>query len=70
MTRDKLNHAIHLAAHTQTIRPGPGRDYYQRRLDTGNSRPEALRALKRQLTKAIYRTLAADAARSAHNTPT
>ena len=26
----QLNHAIHLAAHVQTIRPGPGRDYYQR----------------------------------------
>lgn len=41
--------------------PGPGRDHYQRRLATGSSRTEALRALKRQLTKAIYRTLVADA---------
>ena len=65
----QLNNAIHLAAHVQTIRPGPGRDYYQRRLNTGNSRPEALRCLKRQLTKTIYRTLTADAARTPHNTP-
>ena len=50
----QLNNAIYLAAHTQTIRPGPGRDYYQRRRDAGNSRNEALRALKRQLTKTIY----------------
>ena len=57
----QLNNAIHLAAHTQTIRPGPGRDYYQRRRDTGNSRNEALRLLKRQLTKTIYRTLLTDA---------
>lgn len=58
----QLNNAIHLAAHVQTIFDGPGRSYYQRRLAAGNSRPEALRLLKRQLTKAIYRTLATDAA--------
>ena len=65
----QLNNAIHLAAHTQTIRPGPGRDYYQRRLNSGNSRTEALRCLKRQLTKTIYRTLTADAAHNPQNTP-
>ena len=59
-----------LAAHTQTIRPGPGRDYYQRRRDTGNSRNEALRLLKRQLTKTIYRTLLADANRTRQNAAT
>ena len=66
----QLNNAIHLAAHTQTIRPGPGRDYYQRRRDTGNSRNEALRLLKRQLTKTIYRALLADANRTRQNAPT
>ena len=66
----QLNNAIHLAAHTQTIRPGPGRDYYQRRRDTGNSRNEALRLLKRQLTKTIYRTLLADANRTRQNAAT
>ena len=66
----QLNHAIHLAAHVQTIRPGPGRDYYQRRRDTGNSRNEALRLLKRQLTKTIYRTLLADANRTRQNAAT
>ena len=66
----QLNNAIHLAAHTQTIRPGPGRDYYQRRRDTGNSRNEALRLLKRQLTKTIYRTLLADADRTRQNAAT
>jgi transposase len=57
----QLNNAIHLAAHVQAIRPGPGRDYLQRRLAAGNSRAEAMRALKRQITKAIYRALSADA---------
>ena len=66
----QLNHAIHLAAHTQTIRPGPGRDYYQRRRDTGNSRNEAPRLLKRQLTKTIYRTLLTDANRTRQNAAT
>lgn len=61
----QLNNAIHLAAHVQSIFPGPGRSYYQRRLAAGNSRTEALRALKRQLTKTIYRALTADAT----NTP-
>lgn len=63
----QLNNAIHLAAHVQTIFPGPGRDYYQRRLANGNSRTEALRLLKRQITKAIYRALIADAARTRIN---
>lgn len=60
----QLNNAIHLAAHVQAIRPGPGRDYLQRRLATGNSRKEAMRLLKRQITKAIYRALTADAQRA------
>jgi transposase len=60
----QLNNAIHLAAHVQTIFPGPGREYFQRRIASGNSRTEALRALKRQLTKSIYRTLLADTRRA------
>ena len=59
----QLNNAIHLAAHVQAIRPGPGNDYLKRRLAAGNSRAEAMRALKRQITKAIYRALHADAQR-------
>jgi transposase len=62
----QLNNAIHLAAHVQTIFPGQGRDYYQRRLDSGNSRTEALRLLKRQITKSIYRALTVDASRAHH----
>lgn len=58
----RLNNAIHLAAHVQTIFASPGRDYYQRGLAAGNSRTEALRLLKWQLTKAIHRTLTQDAA--------
>jgi len=63
----QLNSAIHVAAHVQTIFEGPGRDYYQRRIESGNSRKEALRLLKRQITKAIYRIMTADAEQAIHN---
>ncbi len=56
----QLNNAIHLAAHVQAIRPGKGQDYFRRRLDAGDSRKEAMRALKRQITKVIYRTMTLD----------
>ena len=59
----QLNHAIHLAAHVQTIRPSQGQDYLNRQLAAGKTRKEAMRNLKRQVTKAIYRALTTDAQR-------
>jgi transposase len=56
----KLNHAIHLAARTQISRPGPGRGYYDRKIAEHKTPAEALRCLKRQIAKAIYRQLVAD----------
>jgi transposase len=56
----QLNHALHIAARVQTMHPGPGQDYYRRKITEGHSRSEALRSLKRQLTKAVYRHLTAD----------
>lgn len=53
----QLNSAIHLAAHVQTMRPGPGRDYYLKKLSEGKSPAKAKRALKRQVTKSIYRAM-------------
>jgi len=38
-----LNHAIHMAAVTQLRNPGPGRDYYQRKIDSGKKPKAALR---------------------------
>ena len=58
-----LNHAMHIAAVTQTSHDTLGRVYYQRKLAEGNSRKEALRALKRQISDAVYRQLVADATR-------
>ena len=51
----KLNTALHLVAHVQRMHPGPGHDYYRRKIDEGKSPREAMRCLKRQLAKVIYR---------------
>ncbi len=40
------------------------RAYLDRRLANGNTKPEALRALKRRLSDVVYRALFADATRS------
>lgn len=57
-----LNNALHLAARVQTMHPGPGRDHYDRKLVEHKSSREALRSLKRQLAKVVYRHLVADRA--------
>lgn len=57
----QLNHALHIAAVTQAGHDTPGRIYYRRKIAEGNSRKEALRALKRQISDAVYRQLLADA---------
>jgi transposase len=56
----KLNHAIHMAAVTQIRFDTPGRIYYDRKLAEGKTRKEALRALKRRISNAVYRKLVAD----------
>jgi transposase len=57
----QLNRALHVAAVTQVRNDTPGRAYYRRKLDEGKSHKEALRALKRQIAKTVYRHLVADA---------
>jgi transposase len=59
----QLNRALHVAAVTQVRNDTPGRAYYRRKLDQGKSTKEALRALKRQIAKAVYRHLVTDARR-------
>jgi transposase len=62
----RLNHAIHMAAITQIrYRHSEGRAYYDKKLAEGKTPKEALRALKRQISDAIYKHLKADAARAA-----
>ena len=58
-----LNNALHLAARVQIMHPGPGREHYERKLAEHKSSGEALRSLKRQLAKVVYRHLVADRTR-------
>ncbi len=59
----QLNHAIHMAAITQIRHAhSPGRAYYDRKLAEGKTKKEALRALKRRISDALYQRLVADAA--------
>ena len=65
----RLNHAIHMAAVTQVrYRHSGGRAYYDKKIAEGKTGKEALRALKRQISHAIYKHLKADAARAAART--
>ena len=62
----RLNHAIHMAAITQVrYRHSDGRAYYDKKIAEGKTGKEALRALKRQISDAIYKHLKADVARAA-----
>ena len=55
-----LNYALHMAARVQTMHPSPGRTHYQRKRAEQKTSAEALRSLKRQLAKVVYRQLRAD----------
>jgi transposase len=62
----RLNHAIHMAAVTQVRhRHSQGRACYDEKLAEGKTPKEALRALKRQISDAIFTRLRADARRAA-----
>jgi len=62
----RLNHAIHMAAVTQIrYRHTNGRAYYDKKLAEGKTPKEALRALKRQISDAIFACLQEDARRAA-----
>jgi len=62
----RLNHAIHMAAVTQIrYRHTKGRAYYDKKLAEGKTPKEALRALKRQISDAIFACLQQDARRAA-----
>lgn len=59
----QLNHAIYVAAITQISHDTPGRAYYSRKREEGKKPKDAMRALKRQISDAVYRQLLADAIR-------
>jgi len=61
----RLNQAIHTAAVTQVRQPhSEGRAYYDKKLAEGKTHREALRALKRQVSDAVFTQLRADARRA------
>jgi transposase len=59
----QLNHAIHVGAITQIRNDTPGRAYFERKVAEGKTKKEALRALKRRISDAVYRQLVLDAER-------
>jgi transposase len=64
-----LNHAIHMAAVTQLrFAHSPGRGYYDRKITEGKTRKEALRALKRRISDALWAAMVADVRRAAATT--
>jgi transposase len=60
-----LNHAIHIAAVTQLRHDTIGRVYFDKKIAEGKTPKEAIRALKRRISDAIYRALIADTRRTA-----
>ena len=57
-----LNHALHMAAICQLRQPhSDGRAYFDRKVAEGKTKKEAIRALKRQISNAVYRHLVTDA---------
>ena len=62
----RLNHAIHMAAITQIrYQHSDGRACYDKKIAEGKTGKEALRALKRRISDAIFARLQADARRAA-----
>lgn len=60
----QLNHALHIAAICQIRYDTPGRAYYLRKVEEGKTKKEAIRALKRRLSDAVYRQLVVDGERA------
>jgi transposase len=58
-----LNHAIHVIAVAQIRHPSDGRRFFDRKVAEGKSNKEALRALKRHISNAVYSHLVIDSSR-------
>ena len=59
-----LNRAIHIAAVTQLRHDTNGRIYHDKKIAEGKSPKEAIRALKRRISDAVYQQLKLDASRT------
>jgi len=58
----RINHVLYMAGIVQLRNDTPGRVYYRRKLQQSKTSMEAMRALRRRLSDAVYRKLVADAA--------
>jgi transposase len=58
----QLNVALHRIAITQIRLAGPGKAYFEHRQASGDSRTEAIRALRRRLSDEVFRRLRVDEA--------
>ena len=58
----QVNTALHMIAVTQLRGIGPGKDYVERRLVTGNTKTEAVRLLRRRISDAVFKAMRADEA--------
>lgn len=63
----RLNHALHMMALTQARMDPRARAYVERRRAEGRTYRDAVRALKRHLSDAVYRQLREDAERARHS---
>ncbi|MCH7670477.1 MAG: IS110 family transposase [Acidobacteria bacterium] len=59
-----LNHAIHIAAVTQLRHDTNGRAYFDKKIAEGKTPKETIRALKRRISDAVYKSLTNDATRT------
>ncbi|GAA2401169.1 IS110 family transposase [Mycolicibacterium llatzerense] len=55
-----MRSAIHKVAVAQIRSAGVGRPYYDRRLESGDNKPAALRALRRKVSRALFNALRKD----------
>ncbi len=65
----RLNHVLYMAGIVQLRHDTPGRAYYRRKVAAGKTSMEAMRCLRRRLSDAVYRQLAADARAEEHTGP-
>ena len=65
----QLNVALHRIAITQLQREGPGRAYLEHRRALGDTKTEAIRALRRRISDEVYRRMRHDEAARAASPP-
>ena len=65
----QLNAALHRIAITQLQHDGPGKTYVEHRRSQGNTKAEAIRALRRRISDEVFRRMRLDEAARAASSP-